>query len=323
MNRVLDKFQTIGSYSGSSAYLVEPVQGLTGAYAGRSSTNRAVFVLVDRISPNRPIQTGALRIDIGVAFEAQINGEGQKLDRALVVELLQSNSELEVYFSEICAALELQMSNLNNQADILSHLRTLAELFGFKQVSREMVKGLWGELKFASLFPNMPDAIGRWHDGSFGRVDFDSKQLGWEIKTVEGAERKHRLNLSQLSRPDDLLVSLCVEESPAGQSLSELIDEVIPLLPEDLQFKVRIRALSYSSSRAFSQLKLSLQRNELRPRAYRVDELCRPEVPESVADYVSTVSFTLLISVATSGFDLLDISGTALSGQALELLLDR
>ena len=228
-----------------------------------------------------------------------------------------------MYFSEICAALELQIYNLNSQDDILSHLRTLAELFGFKEVSREMVKGLWGELKFASLFPNMPDAIRRWHDGAFGRVDFDSKQLGWEIKTVEGAERKHRLNLRQLSRPDDLLVSICVEESPAGQSLSELIDEVIPLLPLDLQFKVRLRVLSYSSSGSFSQLKLSLQRNELRPRAYRVDELCRPEIPESVADFVSAVSFTLLISAATGGFDLLDSSGTALSSQALERLLDR
>ena len=320
MNSVFDNLQRIESYAGTSTYLVEPVDGMNDAFAGRSRSGRAVFVLVDKANPNRSIQSGALNIDVGVTLEAQVNGKIEKLDRALVVELAKSNSEIELYFSEICAALQLQLSEVRNEEDTLRHLKTLAEFFGFKQVSREMVKGLWGELLFASLFPDLEYALERWHAGSFGRVDFDSKDSGWEVKTAEGYERKHRLKLTQLNRANDFLVSMCVEESPAGKSLAELIEEIASQLPPDLQFKLRIRALSYASSAAFSQLRLKLKSGDMSPRLYKVTELYRPHVPEQAIDYVSGVSFNLLIPSDIDAVELLDESETRFSNHASEVL---
>jgi len=320
MNNVFDNLQRIKSYAENSTYLVEPVEGMKDAFAGRSKNGRAVFVLVDKVNPNRSIQSGALNIDVGVTLEAQVDGQTERLDRALVVELAKSSSEIELYFSEICAALHLQLSGVTNEEDTLGHLKTLAEFFGFKQVSREMVKGLWGELLFASLFPELEYALERWHAGSFGRVDFDSKESGWEVKTAEGSERKHRLKLTQLNRANDFLVSICVEESPGGKSLAHLIEEIASRLPQDLQFKLRIRALSYASSAAFSQLKLKLQSGDMSPRLYKVTELYRPHVPDQAIDYVSGVSFNLLIPTDIDAVELLDKSETRFSRYASELL---
>lgn len=317
MNSVFENLQRIGNYSGSLGYLVEPVEGMKRAFSGRSRAGLAVFVLVDVLGPSRPIQTGALSMEIGVELEAQVNGEATKLEKALVIELLQSGEELELYFAEICSALSVEISKLKNEDEILNHLKTLAELFGFKPVSRDMIKGLWGELKFASLFPDVSTAVERWQEGSFGRVDFDSLETGWEVKTVEGSERKHRLNLRQVARPKDLLVSLCVEESPAGQSLSDLVESVIPRLSSQMQFKVRMRNLGYSASRDFKNLKLRLQDAELAPKLFRVEDLQRPSIPESAVDFVSSVSFNLLISSDTPSVDLLDGKSSKLSEDAL------
>lgn len=322
MNSVFDNLQRIETYSGSLGYLVEPVEGMEKAYSGRSKSGRAVFVIVGLLSPNRPIQTGALSMEIGVDLEAQIEGKMRKLEKSLVIELMQTGEELELYFAEICSALEVEISKLRSEVEILNHLRTLSELFGFKQASREMIKGLWGELKFAALFPDVSDAVQRWQEGSFGRVDFDSQDAGWEVKTVEGSERKHRLSLRQLARPRDLLISLCVEESPAGQSLSDLVESVMPRLSSEMQFKVRVRVLGYSASKEFKNLKLRLQGHGLVPKLFRVADLERPSIQESAKDFISAVSFNLLISSGTPGLDLLDESGNGLSKEAKEAIFD-
>ncbi len=321
MNKIALTLAKLPRYGGDSEYLIEAVEGLEGVYAGRSRLNHAVFLVADQIDPDRTIQTGALTIEMGVSFEAMIGDFHREFSRCLVISLLQPNEELELYFSEICLTLWSQIKGGTKHEATIGHLKTLAGLFGLSQPSREMIKGLWGELKFASMFTDVDQILSSWHEGNFGRVDYQTSKRGWEVKTVESNQRRHRFNLKQMLEPEDLVVSLVVEEAPTGQSLQQLIDYLLPFLSLELSYKLRLRTLGYSFSKDVRNIKFRLMSQELRPLLYKIGDLPRPEIGPVNSAVISNVNFDLHITEAINSIELLDESASRLAAAAVDILL--
>jgi hypothetical protein len=323
MNEIIKALSNDLGASEASEFTVETLKENSLWFAGRSSSGRAVFIVAEKVDYARSIKTGALTIEIGQELEAAtFEGFQRNLDRCLVLSLSSRDSNLEIYFSEICLALARQISGVEDHDEILEHLRTLVSLFGLAQSNRNEIKGLWGELKFAALFDDPEPVIASWHSSSFGRIDFQGKKHSWEVKTAEGRSRRHHFNLDQLNEIETNVVSLVVEETPEGESIEDLLNRLSNKLSLESGYKLRLRVLKHVGNPLIRELRFRLMTEDLSPRFYKSGVLPRPLVSDNEKHIIAEVSFSLIIPEFVPHLELLERGRERLSEQSKAVLID-
>ncbi|MEH7419058.1 PD-(D/E)XK motif protein [Neobacillus drentensis] len=129
-------------------------------------------------------------------------------------------------------------SLFSNIYSVLDRWRVFFQRGGYRKLSDEQQRGLFGELWFINAwldkFPGQPPLIvEQWYGPTKGRIDFKNKKCGLEIKTVAEKLSKtikisneNQLRLSEAISTIFLYVCFLEESKTHGLSLEELALQV-------------------------------------------------------------------------------------------------
>jgi hypothetical protein len=129
-------------------------------------------------------------------------------------------------------------SLFSNLYSVLDRWRTFFQRGGYRKLSEEQQRGLFGELWFINewldKFPVQPPlVVEQWYGPTKGRIDFKSKKCGLEIKTVGEKLSKtikisneDQLKLSDAISSIYLYVCFLEQSKTHGISLEDLVVQV-------------------------------------------------------------------------------------------------
>jgi hypothetical protein len=321
VNEIKRHFDSLDFISHFFEFNTKRIAGRSHWLAGRNAQGRAVFIIEGAAKPSRPMQVGALTVEIGLDLVARIDNADVPLKGCLILSLSRIDNNLELYFSEICWALAHQLLEARDQEALMDNLSTLVKLFGPKSVSRDSLKGFWGELAFATWFESADRIVAAWPGRPDARMDFQSSAAKWDIKTVEASERTHHFGLHQLSSENDWIISIVIEESPIGKSIHDLVANLSQRLSAENAFSLKLRSAAFLLSPESKTLKFEIQRESLQPRLFSVRGLPRPIIPADANDFVLSVNFVMRIPEKHEYINLLRADEDVIRDDAHQVLL--
>jgi hypothetical protein len=285
-----------------------PVQD---AYLAVNSDGDFLFIVRDphgNMAPARRLKL--LSVDYVIRLSANLGGEIIN-DKFTVVTLPARNSELLSGFATLLSLLLVHEYENLEQGELRKIVESLVELFTprFGNV-RDRAKGLFGELSVISASGDASSYIEGWHDSLGANKDFSLEDRYLEVKTTEGAVRKHEIGVSQLqtdnaNRPI-YLASVLLEEDPNGKSVIELFAEIRDSL-KDAASQIKLThqvletlGLDYAE---FDDLRFSVQGGSGGIWVYLASDLPRPTIDANSTSVqaISNIRFTLNMDVLNSG----------------------
>jgi hypothetical protein len=176
---------------------------------------------------------------------------------------------------------------------VLDRWRTFFQRGGFKKLSDEQQRGLFGELWFINewldKFPGMPPlVIEQWEGPTKGRIDFKSSKSGLEIKTVSERLTKSikisnedQLKLTEAVTTIYIYVCFLEQSKTHGMSLQELAvlvrkkiaarSERIALIYNDFLTDLGFREEEYTETLYFVEKVEVYEAGETFPRLLKED----------------------------------------------------
>jgi len=117
----------------------------------------------------------------------------------------------------------------HSAAAVRAQILSIADLFTRLSDDLKDVVGLWGELHIIRTAQDVKAAAGAWSSSASARYDFMTERFALEVKTTLKPARQHRFSLEQLRPNADIQVyvaSILLAELPAGETVSDLIEEI-------------------------------------------------------------------------------------------------
>lgn len=204
--------------------------GFPGSYYLAQNFEGDLILLIQESSTtDRPnVDLKYLRVEFGVHYLAQT--PGNPLDGFFTsIKLKARFVDLSGPFCALIAGLISGMPAEPTSEEIRDFVEDFVSLFVVRPgISRERIKGLWGELAYIAQAKNTDSAVDAWHDNDWGSRDFSYPEHFIEVKTSEAQKRSHDFSLSQLDYPGKLLVvlSLLIDEDPQGVSVLDLFETI-------------------------------------------------------------------------------------------------
>ncbi|MEW9053955.1 MAG: PD-(D/E)XK motif protein [Neobacillus sp.] len=164
-------------------------------------------------------------------------------NRHLLIIRQEEESNTEIFESLLQNLVDHLLNNKDESIfktvfSVLDRWRTFFQRGGFKKLSEEQQRGLFGELWFINewldKFPDMPPlVIEQWEGPTKGRIDFKSSKKGLEIKTVSEKLTKtikisneNQLKLTDAVSTIYLYVCFLEQSKTHGLSLQDLAVKV-------------------------------------------------------------------------------------------------
>jgi hypothetical protein len=164
-------------------------------------------------------------------------------NRYLLIIRQEEESNTEIFESLLQNLVDHLLNNKDESIfktvySVLDRWRTFFQRGGFKKLSEEQQRGLFGELWFINewldKFPDMPPlVIEQWEGPTKGRIDFKSSKKGLEIKTVSEKLTKtikisneNQLKLTEAVSTIYLYVCFLEQSKTHGMSLQDLAVKV-------------------------------------------------------------------------------------------------
>jgi len=199
--------------------------------------------------------------------------------------------------------------------EFLAFARRFADLFrDAPDPSAEVIKGIWGELRFMSEAENPRALLRGWHASPYSVLDFELPAVAFEVKSTESESLKFHFRDQQLRvrRDDGWVVAVSLYRSESGVSILDLL----------AQLSVRVSSADYQQilSKSVDVLGSALLglghiKFDLRPFGI---QLIRMELLPAIEGIPSSVSHVSFIQ-DLSGFDESNWQGL----DTLSLLLGR
>lgn len=212
----------------------------------------ALLVLIDELG--EPPQ-GEQLANLSYLPRARLRVESPqgKVDDALysVLTCRSPDSELRRYFFRVVAALLDELGEAQAVAAIDAGIRRLIDLFrALERPGRCSLQGLWAELLLISQSPDPKYAVSAWHAEPEAIHDFASGSDRLEVKSTLKSIRQHHFRLEQLTFPPGgglVVASLMLTRSDSGITVTELVDRVSALLPDDTEHRLRLESVVAAS----------------------------------------------------------------------------
>lgn len=253
---------------------------------------------------NQPLQVAerrlnALRLGAGGVYTLSSNDDEAPMERSFAtIALEHGNSDLITAFGTLAGVLLGALSESPTSDEIIGFLDDFLDLFAAKRnLERSSVVGLWGELWLMRQATNPRSLAQGWHVEANARFDFSLDHLRIEVKTTERSLRIHRFSLAQLdSQPKPTwIASVSVVADPSGLSISELLSELIGLLPPPEKSDVARKAMSVVAGDIEAASDFRFAPSGLNPLAL-VDASTIPRVIVPKGAPISEVIFTVDIT---------------------------
>lgn len=147
-----------------------------------------------------------------------------------IITCTSHDVQAQEYFLHVCETIVRIVGPNPTLHDIVQVVQRLVELF--RRLSRpasRSLNGLLGELFLIATSRDLCAAVTAWRSTDIDRFDFSAGNVRLDVKASRERLRVHHLSTEQCQPPEGtigLLVSLFIESSGGGQSLSELIAEI-------------------------------------------------------------------------------------------------
>lgn len=223
--------------------------------------------------------------------------------------------ELRHYFFRVVAALLDELGPAPSVVAIDAGLERLLELFrALERLGKRSVQGLWAELLLIKLSPDPAFAVAAWHAEPEAVHDFASGSDRVEVKSTLRPIRQHHFRLEQLGQPPGgrlLVASLMLARSEGGLTVSELVQQVLALLPDTTEHRSRLEAVVAASLGSDWRLVLGVGFDESGARASLrfFESTAVPSVDPNTPLGVSEVRFLVDLSGIAPSKD--DLRGTS------------
>lgn len=147
-----------------------------------------------------------------------------------VIRCTDADTELAEYFFRSVDPILRNLGATPSTPEVIRAINHLVELFrALAQPPIKSISGLWAELFVIRNAKNPTALLGAWHTTPEEKFDFNSNIQRLEIKSTSQRDRMHHFSLEQVSPPSGcrvMVVSLFVERSGGGKSLSDLVQEI-------------------------------------------------------------------------------------------------
>ena len=181
------------------------------------------------IAPPRRLKY--LSVDYGLHLDG-LAGSERFRGRFISLKLTNNSEYLLRAFCTVLGLLFGQLRADYDAQDLRKIVEDFIELFRARGGDpRERIKGLWGELA-CILHSGTTQVFGvAWHEQVNSKRDFTFSSAYLEVKTTEGAIRKHDIGLNQLLSPDlekrVYVASVLLEEDQTGKTIFDLLSEIL------------------------------------------------------------------------------------------------
>jgi len=258
------------------------------------SSNGDFFLLIrlnEKVAVSEQ-RLNALRIESGLRYELSEPDGGVEAEFATVV-LQAGNDDLVTAFGTLCAILLAGLPVHPSAREMASFLQDFLELFApRRQLARETIVGLWGELWVMSTSRHLDALAGGWHLNANEKFDFSLENFRLEVKTTETTDRVHRFALGQLDEADKAtwIGSLCVLADSGGQSVTDLLSEVVRMASAEARILLTRKSLQVLAGDLEAAADFRYSASGDAPMAiFRAGLVPRPEIPVSAG--ISDVHF--------------------------------
>ena len=206
-------------------------QGHPGIFLGVDQ-NGDVYCLIKNdnniASPGKRLKS--ISVDYSVNYQANV---GERIVAGLFTSIVLPHRNIHL-LEVFCTLFEVLISHLPENPsppEIHAVVDSLVELLSQKTGSiRDRVKGLFGELYLISESQNPKLWVECWHQEANATKDFSFPDAFLEVKTSEGATRKHSFSLAQIGSTADLvpthMASILIQSDPRGESVFDLLAKI-------------------------------------------------------------------------------------------------
>lgn len=161
-----------------------------------------------------------------------------------IIQLNSLNPDFQNYFLEVVYLLLCRLDNKPSIPVLKSEVSKLLSIFtSVKNISKEVVRGLWAELMVIKQASNPSYLIRSWHVVPEDKFDFNDGTDKIEVKSTNGTKREHTFAIEQLNpNPGSklLIASMFVTQTGVGKSIFDILDEISSSISDvDVLFKLR------------------------------------------------------------------------------------
>lgn len=173
------------------------------------------------------------------------NNDGStEIKKYTIIQLNSLVPELQRYFLEVVLLVLFKLPPMPNNSSVREEILNIINLFASsKEVSKEIIVGLWAELFIIEQSNNPDYLLASWHVTPEDKYDFNDGESKIEVKATTGEKRAHAFSIDQLNpnpHSDLLIASIMVQQSGIGESVINLMERIYPRVNDlDLQFKLQ------------------------------------------------------------------------------------
>ena len=230
----------------NNSFVVDSISSTMPHRIGRTSEGFPIF-FVECID-NAKVSDIKLKL-FSVAFNCQctitdVSG-GENIEKEFtLIQLNSINVDFQKYFLEVVYLILRKLSTTPHVTDLKTEISKVIRLFTVqKNISQEIIKGLWAELFLIEQSNNPLYLINSWHISPNDKFDFNDGKNLVEVKSTTGPVREHTFSIEQLHPSDgaDLIIaSIFVTKSPMGTSILDLVNKISQKI-DDVEALIRLR----------------------------------------------------------------------------------
>lgn len=174
-----------------------------------------------------------------------VNNDGTtEIKKYTIIQLNSLIPELQRYFLEVVLLVLFKLPPMPSNSSVREEILSIINLFASsKDVSKEVIIGLWAELFVIEQSKNPDYLLASWHVTPEDKYDFNDGESKVEVKATTGDKRTHAFSIDQLNpnpHSDLLIASIMIQQSGIGESVINLMERIYPrVIDLDLQFKLQ------------------------------------------------------------------------------------
>lgn len=213
----------------------------------------ALLVLIDASTESPPSGEQLANLTYRPRERLRIEGPDGTTEQAVhtVLTCASPDAELRHYFFRVVAALVDELGASPGARAIDEGVGRLLELFrAMERPARRSVQGVWAELFLIARSGDPAFSVSAWHAEPDAVHDFVAGLERVEVKSTQGAIRRHHFRLEQLSTPPEgtlVVASMMLSSSEEGVTVADLVERISRRLPSQTEHRSRLEAIVAAS----------------------------------------------------------------------------
>lgn len=147
-----------------------------------------------------------------------------------IIQMISDDQDLIKYFFQVMSFVIKRLPAYPKVLLLKEEISKVIEIFTLrKNLSMDVVRGLWAELLVIERSSNPEYLIKAWHEEPEDKYDFNDSYDKLEVKSTSGSNRSHIFSLEQLSPNNSanlLIASVFVNSTGIGKSIFDLADMI-------------------------------------------------------------------------------------------------